>query len=814
MKTQAELIQIQKELEKRGRDLGALRYDERTDNAVKNGRAHSTSFGNAIISENVLKIRDAIHSALNPERGRPVAALKLIKDVDLGVVAMTTLSTLVGSLTFGHKGDIKQTSITTLSELLAKNLFHEYRKAKLDEEAKKHLGNLIQKKGLQGREAIKALDFIEYTHEQEVEEWDVKSRVTLGRLMIELVNQATDLIDLVEGEKAAGAPEKAKAPIVVKASDEINEWIKNHRDEVRLLSPVYLPMVVKPRDWNVENIFSGCYLTNEQAPVPFVKRKKAKQMKRLKEENPTAVFEAVNAIQSTAWRIRKPVLNLLKRIQDEKIDLDLPLSSMPPQNDPVIDEDAPFPVRQAQEKHQTEIANLRSIVAVNVALAEEFAEFDEFFVPHHLDTRGRVYPIPSLNPQGADYVKGLLEFAEGKRLGAEGVFWLKVHVANLFGVDKVSFEDRVKWVDQHWGELLESALSPLDCLFWTKADKPIQAFAACVELLGVSMEGEDYVSRMPIALDGSCSGLQHLGAAFRCEVTGKSVNLIDADKPSDIYQDVADKVQAALESETIEGNKKFASEWLAFCGGKVHRKITKRPVMTYPYGSKASGFSQQLKDDIIKPALQRGEEPFENPVAAAQYMAKTIETAVEATVLKAAEAMKWLQESAKAIAAGGKVIEWKTPLGFPVVQEYRKTGSVCIDTIVFGQRIQQRYDEAKPDIDARKMANAISPNVVHSLDSTHLLLTVLRGCEEEIDQFALIHDSFGTYAADTPRFFQIIREAFVELYGFDVFEYLKEQFEKQVDQDAAKKKRKKVGDLPQRGNLELESVLDSRYSFA
>ena len=119
-----------------------------------------------------------------------------------------------------------------------------------------------------------------------------------------------------------------------------------------------------------------------------------------------------------------------------------------------------------------------------------------------------------MNPQGADYVKALLEFAQGKAIGDQGILWLKIHVANLFGVDKVPFEDRIAWVNEHWNDLLGSALDPFGNLFWTKADKPFQAFAACVELLGVSMEGPEYVSRIAIALDGSCSGLQHLGAAF------------------------------------------------------------------------------------------------------------------------------------------------------------------------------------------------------------------------------------------------------------------------------------------------------------
>lgn len=48
---------------------------------------------------------------------------------------------------------------------------------------------------------------------------------------------------------------------------------------------------------------------------------------------------------------------------------------------------------------------------------------------------------------GADISRGILEFAEGEKLGASGLYWLKVHLANVMGKDKVSFEDRIKFVE-------------------------------------------------------------------------------------------------------------------------------------------------------------------------------------------------------------------------------------------------------------------------------------------------------------------------------------------------------------------------------
>ena len=105
-------------------------------------------------------------------------------------------------------------------------------------------------------------------------------------------------------------------------------------------------------------------------------------------------------------------------------------------------------------------------------VADKFKEDEAIYYVWTLDWRGRLYPIqPYLNPQGDDVAKSLLEFAEGKPLGERGAYWLKVHLANCYGVDKVSYDDRIAWVEEHHELILDSAKNPLDGQrFWTEAD--------------------------------------------------------------------------------------------------------------------------------------------------------------------------------------------------------------------------------------------------------------------------------------------------------------------------------------------------------
>jgi DNA-directed RNA polymerase, mitochondrial len=66
-----------------------------------------------------------------------------------------------------------------------------------------------------------------------------------------------------------------------------------------------------------------------------------------------------------------------------------------------------------------------------------------------MDFRGRVYPIPPhLNHMGADLNRGMLEFSEGKPLGEEGLRWLKIHLANKIGKDKLPLDERAAYAEE------------------------------------------------------------------------------------------------------------------------------------------------------------------------------------------------------------------------------------------------------------------------------------------------------------------------------------------------------------------------------
>src|SRR3546814_17064020 len=61
----------------------------------------------------------------------------------------------------------------------------------------------------------------------------------------------------------------------------------------------------------------------------------------------------------------------------------------------------------------------------------------------------------------------------------------------------------------------------------------------------------DLVSRIPVALDGSCSGLQHFSAMLRDEEGGAAVNLLPAERPQDVYKGVVVRAQEMADATLV-----------------------------------------------------------------------------------------------------------------------------------------------------------------------------------------------------------------------------------------------------------------------
>ncbi len=88
-----------------------------------------------------------------------------------------------------------------------------------------------------------------------------------------------------------------------------------------------------------------------------------------------------------------------------------------------------------------------------------------------------------------------------------------------------------------------------------------------------------------------------------------------------------------------------------------------------------------------------------------------------------------------------------------------------------------------------------------------MILTVNRARAAGITSFAMIHDSYGTHAADMPALSHILREVFVEMYEAPILQNLR-------DEVLPGGTEKQSFEPPFVGGLDLRGVLLSDYFFA
>ncbi|XP_074294865.1 DNA-directed RNA polymerase 1B, mitochondrial-like isoform X2 [Silene latifolia] len=573
----------------------------------------------------------------------------------------------------------------------------------------------------------------------------------------------------------------------------------------------YMPMVVPPLDWIAYDKGAYLFLPSYIMRTHGSRRQRV-ALKSVPKDQLETVFEALNTLGNTKWRINQKVLSIIDRIWASGGSLAglVDLENIPVPEEP--DTDDASEIRKwkwnlkSVRKSNVERHSQRCDVVLKLAVAGKMKEEEGFYYPHNLDFRGRAYPMhPHLNHFGSDLCRGILEFAEGRPLRASGLRWLKIHMANLYagGVDKLSYEGRIAFTENHLVDIFDSADRPLEGgRWWLNAEDPFQCLAACMNLTEAlrSSSPEDYVSYMPVHQDGSCNGFQHYAALGRDKLGAKGVNLVAGNKPADVYSDIAKRVleimrRDAEKDPSIEPNAPRAKLLL----DQVDRKLVKQTVMTSVYGVTYIGARDQMKRRLKERDVIADDDM--ELFAAACYAAKVTMTALGEMFEAARSIMSWLGQCAKIIASENQPVQWTTPVGLPVVQPYRKLGLRRVKTSLQLLTLRPETDEVM----VNKQTTAFPPNFIHSLDGSHMMMTAI-ACKRLGLCFAGVHDSYWTHACDVDEMNRILREKFVEVYEQPILENLLESFQ-------ASFPKLEFPPLPERGDFDLRDVLESRYFF-
>ena len=807
-----------------GRDRYLKRSEKITTTSIQNNPQKLISEVQAIVSKDLKKTIDEQKGKQN----RPLKWVNDLKDVDVDIISYVGLVSMFDAV--GRNQTLTR-AVATIGQKVEMEIFN----MKLREynlKLAKRIETKVTKDHSSERHRVKAAKAIASKAGFTYDKWDDKRRVIVGTPVLNSILRVSGIFDI--WETTIKSRTLKKIGLLPEATTRLSEL---DFDE-SWTSPLFAPMTVKPKDWTSFN--TGCYLDEALSnQVKLVKgyvstvHIKAIQ-KGFDDGTIQPSIDALNAVQRTPMKLNSSIVEAVEWcwLNDKKLGK-FPTRAYVEMPDHVDDFDS---LSDTEKKgiriknrniviKNRQIDGQRSVMAQDLKVAKELMEYDQFYLPHNFCHRGRIYPIPHFSHHRDEHIKAMFEFANEKVVDEQAFYWIAIQVANTGDFDKVSKKpmlDRIKWVNDNADKIIEVAQdykSSFD--FWSKADKPFCFLAACQAYFKYLVEGEGSTSGLPISLDGSNSGIQHYSAASRQERDGSLVNLVPSTKPQDIYQEVADVVEDIFKQQSDD--EKWARVWLKF---GVNRKLVKRNVMTFGYSSEIYGFKDQILEDTMRPLADEVLEgkhdthPFgeDQGFAAANFLAKANWKAVNQVITGASEGMKFFKTLARLLAHENKHMRWVTPVGFPVIQSYSKFTTKEIKVYLYDRTLFKNVrsqislrDKPVKAVDKAKSASAVSPNVIHSMDAAHLLLTVLNGLQQEIHEYFLIHDSFATTAADTQKLYKIIRSSFVELYSdFCLYQSV---LDHNIDQFTNLSK-VELPSIPKKGNLVLEDIKDSRYCFA
>ena len=453
---------------------------------------------------------------------------------------------------------------------------------------------------------------------------------------------------------------------------------------------------------------------------------------------------------------------------------------------------------------------------------------ETFYQAVECDYRGRVYYTePFLNYQGSDLAKGLFQFGVSKPMDDKGFFWLCVHTAcsynqsytiedldkqswltedykhhlaeeglDTISVDKMTLRDRAHWTVHHQKGLINDATL---MNFRMEAEKPVSLLACCLDLKGyVESEGV-YESCLPIPVDGSNNGWQHLAAMSKDSQAGALVSIVPQLIQKDFYVEVAKRLIVRM-PEWFEGRSMPMKA--------IRKGIAKRGSMTRAY----SAGQRKIAENMFYDCKTEGyNKKYKISKDDCDKLSKNLILAINDTCVGPLKTMKFLQKITDySLESGQTCLSWTTPSGFPVLYEVWKQKNLTLRGTIRGLgqighsiKVPVLTREGKPIPCRRSFASGCSPNFVHSMDAAHMAKVI----ESFPGSFGAVHDSFSTHACDVERLLEHTKWQFAMMYNVSNFF---NRIESMILEDRTGYCVKQ----PDLGDLKIEEVISSDYFFS
>nr|QWO71453.1 RNA polymerase [Calocybe gambosa] len=614
-----------------------------------------------------------------------------------------------------------------------------------------------------------------------------------------------------------------------------------------MFNPINIPMISKPKLWSQQEI--GGYLLSE-----FNELNKNNDIIR---NNPNMrdnslvsdkQIDTVNYLNSIPFEINKTMLNYL--LQEWKKDNSIIFKNY---NKLINTETDNNNLDSTQKKeifqHNSIHWNYSNIL--NIAL---LLKNNTLYLPTFLDFRGRVYPTPVyLSYQGSDLARSLLLFKDVnnkiefedkvsnilnkditdrlKRLNLNDIDYVKLYLANVFGLNKLSRKNRIKWFDQNIDEILNLLYNDIELFninYLIKAKEPAQ-FISCL------MEYNNFIKRKikdiktPILFDATCSGVQHLSALTTDIEIAKLVNIIESnkDEPSDFYSFCVQNIITNIEN-LPNNDEHFKSKLLKL---NLNRTILKHSIMTVPYNVTSIGIADKLSEHFSKKFIELEEvkilisknlieskyDLIENRGVNTKFkgmyiyrplnsILKINKSEEEDIIFTQSELNKFgniVKQTVLSIIPPfnnlrkyfDNIIEILNILDLPIYWITPSGMSISLSSMKMIQKKikSNKLKLAKPitiliptdTLDYTSIKTGLMPNFIHSLDASNIHMLIKLILELNIKNINLytIHDCFATDYKNIALLEVLIKKSFADLYfNQNYLNFIHESFLKQIEE--------------------------------
>lgn len=293
--------------------MGEERFRKALERQIERGEFTDNATAKPLLDKLVPALGQHIGAFLQAKgRGRPHVSKKYLSQVDSMTAAFITVKTVLTIL-----AKEESVAIQRVAMAISRNVEDEVRYGRIRDEEAEHFknkvrNNLAKRQGLHFKKAyMQAVEAgmldegqLQSTHDT----WPKDEAFHVGVRLIELLIESTGMLTIER--KFAGVPDKDHQAIHL--TEEYVKALAGRAHALAGINPLYQPTIVPPKPWT--GVSGGGYWAKGRRPLNLIRVGSKRALMHYAEVDMPEVYEAVNTIQNTAWKVNTDVLAVANMI--------------------------------------------------------------------------------------------------------------------------------------------------------------------------------------------------------------------------------------------------------------------------------------------------------------------------------------------------------------------------------------------------------------------------------------------------------------------------------------------------------------------